>query len=263
MAAVLVKRSIPSLNALTQPIWCCGLDSGWLSMLLHILHPVMPFALRLWQAKGAVRETAPCVSSCAISCNSHKINGELACRLCLVNCDSKRCEVPKALHLMRFINLSHACTCLACWLDSKVETWVVNIFIDLLGVCSRCHPVVMLGAWHSGQGSIFTYSKFGEREFKSRQSRAFITSTFFFLFIVWSFFCLLLVSLYFHCWSFKASQGFCDNIFLVNIEWGMMQDLCKMYSPAMADSITVELSTIKQTLWGYWQVATWWRLAPQ
>ena len=30
----------------------------------------------------------------------------------------------------------------------------------------------------------------------------------------------------------------------------MMQDLFKMYSPAMADSITVELiSSIKQTLW--------------
>ena len=29
----------------------------------------------------------------------------------------------------------------------------------------------------------------------------------------------------------------------------MMQDLCKMYFPAMADSITVELSSIKQTLW--------------
>ena len=43
----------------------------------------------LWQAKGAVRETAPCVSSRAISCNSPKINGELARRLCLVNCDSK------------------------------------------------------------------------------------------------------------------------------------------------------------------------------
>ena len=37
----------------------------------------------------------------------------------------------------------------------------------------------------------------------------------------------------------------------------MIQDLCKMYSPAMADySITVELSAIKQTPWGYWKVAT-------
>lgn len=35
-----------------------------------------------------------------------------------------------------------------------------------------------------------------------------------------------------------------------------MQDLCKMYFPAMADSITVELSPIKQTLRGYGKVAT-------
>ena len=32
-----------------------------------------------------------------------------------------------------------------------------------------------------------------------------------------------------------------------------MQDLFKMYSSAMADSITVELSPIKQTLWGLWE----------
>lgn len=35
-----------------------------------------------------------------------------------------------------------------------------------------------------------------------------------------------------------------------------MQDLCKMHSPGMADSITVELSSIEQRLWDYWQVAT-------
>ena len=43
----------------------------------------------------------------------------------------------------------------------------------------------------------------------------------------------------------------------------MMQDLFKMYSSAMADSITVELSPIKQTLQGYGKVATWWRLTSQ
>ena len=43
------------------------------------------------------RNGPPCVSSRAISCNSPRINGELACRLCLVNCDSKWCKAPKAL----------------------------------------------------------------------------------------------------------------------------------------------------------------------
>ena len=36
----------------------------------------------------------------------------------------------------------------------------------------------------------------------------------------------------------------------------MMEDLFKMYSSVMADSITVELSPIKQTLRGYGKVAT-------
>ena len=103
-------KPIPSLNGLTQPIsiWCCRLDSGWLSMLLHVLHPVVTCSPHLWQAKGAVRETAPCVSSRGISCISPRINGELACRLCLVNCDSKWCEAPKALCVVRFINLLRA-----------------------------------------------------------------------------------------------------------------------------------------------------------
>lgn len=58
-------------------------------MLLHVLHPVVTCSPHLWQAKGAVRETAPCVSSRTICRNSPRINGELARRLCLVNCDSK------------------------------------------------------------------------------------------------------------------------------------------------------------------------------
>ena len=78
------------------------------SMLLHVLHPVVTCSPHLWQVKGAVRETAPCVSSRGISCNSPRINGELACRLCLVNCDSKWCEAPKALCVVRFINLLRA-----------------------------------------------------------------------------------------------------------------------------------------------------------
>ena len=41
-----------------------------------------------------------------------------------------------------------------------------------------------------------------------------------------------------------------------------MQDLFKMYSPAMTDSITVELSPIKQTLWvtGWWPLDGGWPL---
>lgn len=191
-------KPIPSLNGLTQPIWCCRLDSGWLSMLLHVLHPVMTCSLHLWQAKGAVRETAPCVSSCAISCNSPKINGELARRLCLVNCDSKWCKAPKALCLVRFINLSRVRACFTCWSLHEAETRVVNISIDLLGVCSWPYPVVTLGAWHSGQGSIFTYSKFGGSESKSWQSHTFLTCAFFpfsFFIIFFPFACFSLFSL--------------------------------------------------------------------
>ena len=179
--AVWWLKPIPSLNGLTQPIsiWCCRLDSGWLSMLLHVLHPVMTCSLHLWQAKGAVRETAPCVSSRAISCNSPKINGELARRLCLVNCDSKWCKAPKALCLVRFTNLSRVRACLTCWSHSEEETRVANISIDLLGVRSWPYPVVTLGAWHSVQGSVFTYSKFGGSESESRQSHTFLTCAFF------------------------------------------------------------------------------------
>lgn len=35
----------------------------------------------LWQAKGAMKKNTPCVSSCTISFNSPKINGELVHRL--------------------------------------------------------------------------------------------------------------------------------------------------------------------------------------
>ena len=174
-------KPIPSLNALTQPIWYCGLHSGCWSMLLHILHPVMPCALHLWKGKGVARETAPCscFSSRTISYDSSKINGKLALRLCLVNCDSKRWEFYK-FH-MRSV-------CLACSSHSKAETQVMNISIDLLGVRCWPHPVVTLGVWCSGQGSIFTFCKFGGSEFKSRRSHTFITCTFFFLLVFWSFF---------------------------------------------------------------------------
>ena len=81
----------------------------------------------------------------------------------------------KALCIVRFINLSCARPCLTCWSHSEAETRVANISIELLGVHSWPYPVVMLGAWHSGQGSVFTYSKFGGSESKSRQSHTFLT----------------------------------------------------------------------------------------
>ena len=146
-----------------------------------------------------------------------KINGELACRLCLVNCDSKWCKAPKALCIVRFINLSRARPCLTCWSHSEAQTRVANISIELLGVHSWPYPVVTLGAWHSGQGSVFTYSKFGGSESESRQSHTFLTCAFF-PFSMLIIFSLLLVSLYSHWWSFKAPRGFCDNVFLVYVE---------------------------------------------
>ena len=167
-------------------------------MLLHVLHPVVTCFPHLWQVKGAVRETAPCVSSRGISCNSPRINGELACRLCLVNCDSKWCKAPKALCIVRFINLSRARPCLTCWSHSEAQTRVANISIELLGVHSWPYPVVTLGAWHSGQGSVFTYSKFGGSESESRQSHTFLTCAFFpfsMLIIFFPFACFSLFSL--------------------------------------------------------------------
>ena len=113
-------------------------------------------------------------------------------------CDSKWCKAPKALCIVRFINLSRARPCLTCWLDSEAETWVANISIELLGVHSWPYPVVTLGAWHSGQGSVFTYSKFGGSESESRQSHTFLTCAFFpfsMLIIFFPFACFSLFSL--------------------------------------------------------------------
>lgn len=47
----------------------------------------------------------------------------------------------------------------------------------------------------------------------------------------------------------KLLEDFAITYFQYMQSRGMMQDLCKMYFPAMADSITVELSSIKQALW--------------
>ena len=146
-------KSIPSLNGLTQPIMVLSIGfrvavnaPSRFASCDDLFSPFMA-------SEGSrERNGLPCVSSRAISCNSPKINGELARRLCLVNCDSKWCMAPKALCLVRFINLSRVRACLTCWSHSEEETRVANISIDLLGVRSWPYPVVTLGAWRSGQG---------------------------------------------------------------------------------------------------------------
>ena len=94
----------------------------------------------------------------------------------------------------------------------KLET---QIFLEISWVSAvdviQLWPQVTV--WSSGQGSIFTDSKFGESKFESRQSHSFKIWNFFLVF--WSLFSPLLVSLYYSCWSFKASQGFCGNVFPV------------------------------------------------
>ena len=102
---------------------------------------------------------------------------------------------------------------LACWSHSEAETRDANISIVLLGVRSWRHSVMTSDVWRSSQGSIFTDSKFRGSKFKSRQSHTFKIWNFFFVF--WSLFSPLLVSLYYHCWSFKALWEFCGSVFLV------------------------------------------------
>ena len=116
------------------------------------------------------------------------------------------CEVYKLFCCTRRARLT-------CWSHSEAETRDANISIDLLGVRSWRHQVVTSHVWRSGQGSIFTDSKFRGSKFESRQSHTFKIWNFFLVF--WSLFPPLLVSLYYHCWSFKASWEFCGNVFLV------------------------------------------------
>ena len=100
------------------------------------------------------------------------------------------------------------------WSHSEAETRVAPISIDLLVVRSWRHPVLTSCAWGSGQGFIFTYSKFGGSEFESRQSHTLKIWTYF-SFLAFLPFFLLHVSLYSHRWSSKTSRGFCDNVFLI------------------------------------------------
>ena len=76
-----------------------------------------------------------------------------------------------------------------------------------------------MAAWRSGQGSKFTHGSLGGSEFVSWQSHSFKLCKFFFFLVFWWFFALWLVFLYSRCWSFKASRGFCDNVFLVYTKW--------------------------------------------
>ena len=122
---------------------------------------------------------------------------------------SERSEVYK------FVALSAR---LACWSDSEAETRVANISIDLrvsavdvIQLWRRVHWVVV-----KGEFSLITTSG-GASSNPSDRSHTLKMSSFFFLFSFFLPFFLLHVSLYSHCWSFKASRGFCDNVFLIKM----------------------------------------------
>ena len=66
-----------------------------------------------------------------------------------------------------------------------------------------------------GERASSSFRRFGGSEFESRRSPFFKLCTCFFLFRFLIISSLWLVSLYSHCWSLRASRGFCDNVFLV------------------------------------------------
>ena len=86
---------------------------------------------------------------------------------------------------------------------------------------SRCSsllklPIKLVAAAHSGQGCNLTYRRLWGSEFESRLSHTSkATYWVLYLFRLLIIFSLCFVSLYSHCWFFKASRGFCNNVFLI------------------------------------------------